>query len=118
MATSGPLERQSSGRESAVFKQTIRERTGEREEIHKKTFRKWINTKLAMAVPPLEVTDLIEEIRDGHVLLSLLEVLLGKTLKREKGRMRVHKLNNVTMALKLLEKKQSQTCWNQQLRYC
>ena len=32
------------------------------------------------AVPPLEVTDLIEEIRDGHVLLSLLEVLLGKTL--------------------------------------
>ncbi|XP_020615397.1 spectrin beta chain, erythrocytic-like [Orbicella faveolata] len=76
----------------------------EREEIHKKTFRKWINTKLAMAVPPLEVTDLIEEIRDGHVLLSLLEVLLGKTLKREKGRMRVHKLNNVTMALKLLEK--------------
>ena len=26
------------------------------------------------------MTDLIEEIRDGHVLLSLLEVLLGKTL--------------------------------------
>lgn len=34
------------------------------------------------AVPPLEVTDLIEEIRDGHVLLSLLEVLLGTTLVR------------------------------------
>ena len=32
------------------------------------------------AVPPLEVTDLIEEVRDGHVLLSLLEVLLGTTL--------------------------------------
>ena len=31
-------------------------------------------------MPPLEVTDLIEEIRDGHVLLSLLEVLLGKTV--------------------------------------
>ncbi|KAJ7388118.1 hypothetical protein OS493_039725 [Desmophyllum pertusum] len=45
----------------------------------------------------------MEEIRDGHVLLSLLEVLLGKTLRREKGRMRVHKLNNVTTALKLLE---------------
>ena len=26
------------------------------------------------------MTDLIEEIRDGHMLLSLLEVLLGKTL--------------------------------------
>ena len=32
------------------------------------------------AVPPLEITDLIEEIRDGHVLLSLLEILLGKTV--------------------------------------
>ena len=31
-------------------------------------------------MPPLEITDLIEEIRDGHVLLSLLEVLLGKTM--------------------------------------
>ena len=31
-------------------------------------------------MPPLEVTDLIEEVRDGHVFLSLLEVLLGKTL--------------------------------------
>ena len=35
---------------------------------------------LFQAVPPLEVSDLMEEIRDGHVLLSLLEVLLGKTL--------------------------------------
>lgn len=34
------------------------------------------------AVPPLEITDPIEELRDGHVLLSLLEVLLGKTLVR------------------------------------
>lgn len=34
------------------------------------------------AVPPLEVTDLIEEVRDGHVLISLLEVLLGTTLVR------------------------------------
>ena len=33
-------------------------------------------------MPPLEITDLIEELRDGHVLLSLLEVLLGKTLVR------------------------------------
>ena len=33
-------------------------------------------------MPPLEITDLIEELQDGHVLLSLLEVLLGKTLVR------------------------------------
>lgn len=31
-------------------------------------------------MPPLEVKDLIEEVRDGHVFLSLLEVLLGTTL--------------------------------------
>lgn len=32
------------------------------------------------AVPPLEIEDLIEEVRDGHMLLALLEVLLGTTL--------------------------------------
>ncbi|XP_068690393.1 utrophin-like [Montipora foliosa] len=99
------LERQSETRESAVFQRTIRERTGEREEIHKKTFRKWINAKLAKAVPPLEITDLIEEIRDGHVLISLLEVLIGHPLKREKGCTRVHKLSNVATALRELEKR-------------
>jgi len=56
-----------------------------------------------MAVPPLEVNDLIEELRDGHVLLSLLEVLLGTTLRRSDERMPVNKLNNVATVLKLLE---------------
>ena len=37
-------------------------------------------SNVVQAVPPLEVTDLIEEVRDGHVFLSLLEVLLGTTL--------------------------------------
>ncbi|XP_067048762.1 dystrophin-like isoform X1 [Acropora muricata] len=98
------LDSQSETRESAVF-QKIREKTGAREEIHKKTFRKWMNTKLAKAVPPLEIKDLIEEIRDGHVLLSLLEVLIGHPLQREKGRTRVHKLSNVATALRELEKR-------------
>lgn len=37
-------------------------------------------SNVVQAVPPLEVMDLIEEVRDGHVFLSLLEVLLGTTL--------------------------------------
>jgi len=36
--------------------------------------------------------------------LNLLECLLNCPLKKEKGNMRVHKLNNVEQAMDLLEK--------------
>jgi len=48
------------------------------------------------------VDDLFEDLRDGHNLLSLLEVLSGEHLPREKGRMRFHMLQNVQMALDFL----------------
>ncbi|XP_064628408.1 dystrophin-like isoform X4 [Lineus longissimus] len=74
----------------------------EREEIQKKTFTKWINSQLSKANQPA-IADLFYDLRDGTQLLSLLEVLCGRTLKREKGRMRLHHLNNVNRALELLE---------------
>uniref|UniRef100_A0A3Q3K2X3 Plectin n=1 Tax=Monopterus albus TaxID=43700 RepID=A0A3Q3K2X3_MONAL len=52
------------------------------------------------------VTDLYEDLRDGHNLISLLEVLSGETLPREKGRMRFHKLQNVQIALDFLKHRQ------------
>ncbi|KPP77758.1 hypothetical protein Z043_102784 [Scleropages formosus] len=52
------------------------------------------------------VSDLYEDLRDGHNLISLLEVLSGETLPREKGRMRFHKLQNVQIALDFLKHRQ------------
>ncbi|XP_064001870.1 dystonin isoform X5 [Pogoniulus pusillus] len=52
------------------------------------------------------VNDLYEDLRDGHNLISLLEVLSGDTLPREKGRMRFHRLQNVQIALDYLKKRQ------------
>ncbi|KAK0134089.1 Plectin [Merluccius polli] len=52
------------------------------------------------------VSDLYEDLRDGHNLISLLEVLSGDRLPREKGRMRFHKLQNVQIALDFLKHRQ------------
>ncbi|XP_070961124.1 plectin isoform X12 [Oncorhynchus clarkii lewisi] len=76
----------------------------ERDRVQKKTFTKWVNKHLIKS--QRQVTDLYEDLRDGHNLISLLEVLSGETLPREKGRMRFHKLQNVQMALDFLKHRQ------------
>ncbi|XP_055596147.1 dystrophin, isoforms A/C/F/G/H isoform X5 [Uranotaenia lowii] len=74
----------------------------ERQDIQKKTFTKWINGYLTKSgTPPIK--DLFEDLRDGHKLLSLLEVLTNQTYKREKGCMRVHQINNLNKALAVLQ---------------
>ncbi|EGI69707.1 Dystrophin [Acromyrmex echinatior] len=74
----------------------------EREDVQKKTFAKWINSQL-LKNHHEPINDLFIDLRDGNRLLSLLEVLTSKTYKRERGRMRVHHLNNVNKALQILE---------------
>ncbi|KAL3212838.1 hypothetical protein MRX96_007875 [Rhipicephalus microplus] len=74
----------------------------EREDVQRKTFTKWINSQLAKADQPL-VNDLFQDFRDGTRLLTLLEVLCGQQLKRERGHLRVHHINNVSRALQALE---------------
>ncbi|XP_015463351.3 plectin isoform X3 [Astyanax mexicanus] len=76
----------------------------ERDRVQKKTFTKWVNKHLIKA--QRHVSDLYEDLRDGHNLISLLEVLSGETLPREKGRMRFHKLQNVQIALDFLRHRQ------------
>ncbi|MFT7816311.1 plectin-like isoform X1, partial [Arapaima gigas] len=96
----------------------------ERDRVQKKTFTKWVNKHLIKT--QRHVTDLYEDLRDGHNLISLLEVLSGETLvsdcafhtphvsncpplppqPREKGRMRFHKLQNVQIALDFLKHRQ------------
>uniref|UniRef100_A0A8C7USD3 Dystonin n=1 Tax=Oncorhynchus mykiss TaxID=8022 RepID=A0A8C7USD3_ONCMY len=76
----------------------------ERDRVQKKTFTKWINQHLLKVRK--HVNDLYEDLRDGHNLISLLEVLTGQSLPREKGRMRFHRLQNVQIALDFLKRRQ------------
>uniref|UniRef100_A0A667GVU6 Calponin-homology (CH) domain-containing protein n=1 Tax=Lynx canadensis TaxID=61383 RepID=A0A667GVU6_LYNCA len=76
----------------------------ERDRVQKKTFTKWVNKHL-MKVRK-HINDLYEDLRDGHNLISLLEVLSGIKLPREKGRMRFHRLQNVQIALDFLKQRQ------------
>ncbi|XP_065222544.1 dystonin isoform X13 [Planococcus citri] len=96
----------------------------ERDAIQKKTFTKWVNkhlkkhwkyaqayTCLHVCSDPgcctanLHVNDLFIDLQDGLNLISLLEVLSGEQLPREKGRLRFHMLQNVQMALDFLRYK-------------
>ncbi|XP_044275369.1 microtubule-actin cross-linking factor 1 isoform X15 [Varanus komodoensis] len=80
-----------------------RRQEDERDRVQKKTFTKWVNKHL-MKVRK-HINDLYEDLRDGHNLISLLEVLSGVKLPREKGRMRFHRLQNVQIALDFLKQR-------------
>uniref|UniRef100_A0A3Q2C7M2 Calponin-homology (CH) domain-containing protein n=1 Tax=Cyprinodon variegatus TaxID=28743 RepID=A0A3Q2C7M2_CYPVA len=77
----------------------------EQEAVQKRTFTKWINSHLAKRVPSLEVKDLFDDIKDGVMLLALLEVLSGQKLPCEQGKKlkRIHWVANIGTALKFLE---------------
>ncbi|XP_050294627.1 dystonin isoform X27 [Anthonomus grandis grandis] len=72
----------------------------ERDAVQKKTFTKWVNKHLKKA--KRNIRDLFEDLRDGHNLISLLEVLTGEQLPRERGQMRFHMLHNIDTALHFL----------------
>uniref|UniRef100_A0A3Q3IQ51 Dystonin n=1 Tax=Monopterus albus TaxID=43700 RepID=A0A3Q3IQ51_MONAL len=76
----------------------------ERDRVQKKTFTKWINQHLLKVRK--HINDLYEDLRDGHNLILLLEVLSGDTLPRERGRKRFHRLQNVQIALDYLKRRQ------------
>ena len=54
------------------------------------------------ANPPVEVSDLLKEIKDGQILLTLVEVLLGIEVSREKKNNRISYIKNVQEAMRLL----------------
>ncbi|TMS17935.1 Dystonin, partial [Larimichthys crocea] len=100
-----PGQRLSEEQDYVQAYENVREKyKDERDRVQKKTFTKWVNKHLMKA--QRHITDLYEDLRDGHNLISLLEVLSGETLPREKGRMRFHKLQNVQIALDFLKHRQ------------
>ncbi|XP_055496217.1 calmin-like [Leucoraja erinacea] len=77
----------------------------ERVRTQKRTFTRWINFHLDRCKPPLEVKDLFNDMQDGKVLMSLLEVLSGQPLMQhyKQSTHRIFRLNNIARALKFLE---------------
>ena len=50
----------------------------------------------------MKVSDLINESKDGHILLTLVEVLLGIKVSREKKTSRISYIKNVQEAMRHL----------------
>jgi hypothetical protein len=77
----------------------------ERELVQKKTFTKWVNSHLIRSgYGNSRVQDLYIDLRDGRVLLRLLEILSSERLPRPtRGKMRIHCLENVDKALLFLQ---------------
>nr|XP_024217729.1 microtubule-actin cross-linking factor 1 isoform X6 [Halyomorpha halys] len=98
------LERQADGTiDKQAYEENLSKFKDERDAIQKKTFTKWVNKHLKKA--HRHVNDLFTDLQDGHNLISLLEVLSGEQLPREKGRMRFHMLQNVELVLNFLRYK-------------
>ncbi|KAL0280603.1 UNVERIFIED_CONTAM: hypothetical protein PYX00_001846 [Menopon gallinae] len=87
---------------SRLFERSrIKALADERESVQKKTFQKWVNSHLVRV--SCRIGDLYVDLRDGKMLLKLLEVLSGERLPRPtKGKMRIHCLENVDKALQFL----------------
>lgn len=87
---------------SKLFERSrIKALADEREAVQKKTFTKWVNSHLARV--GCRIGDLYLDLRDGKMLIKLLEVLSGERLPRPtKGKMRIHCLENVDKALTFL----------------
>uniref|UniRef100_A0A8C4WY38 Calponin-homology (CH) domain-containing protein n=1 Tax=Eptatretus burgeri TaxID=7764 RepID=A0A8C4WY38_EPTBU len=74
----------------------------EREAVQSKTFTKWVNSHLSRV--SCRINDLYGDLRDGRMLLRLLEILSGEHLpKPTRGKMRIHCLENVDKALQFLK---------------
>lgn len=69
------------------------------------TFTAWCNSHLRKV--GLKITELDQDLRDGLTLLRLLEIISGEKVPpaEKRGKMRVHKINNVNKALGFIGEK-------------
>ena len=88
---------------AVTLEQSRIELAGEYERVQKKAFTNWVNSILRQGGQ--KISDLYEDLKDGQKLILLLELLTGQKLRREKGKMRVHMLQNIQTALDFLQSK-------------
>ncbi|XP_019863528.1 PREDICTED: dystrophin-like, partial [Amphimedon queenslandica] len=68
-------------------------------------YTKWINAHFKAAGEE-ELTDLFNDLRDGSKLMTLIEILTGTKLVREKGKTRNHHMINITTVIDFLQSKE------------
>ncbi|KAG8126135.1 hypothetical protein E2320_021291, partial [Naja naja] len=74
--------------------------------MQKKTFTNWLNNVFYKQNANIKILDLYTELKDGIYLLHLLELLSSEQLPRpNKGKMRVHFLENNSKAIQFLKSK-------------
>ncbi|XP_074043871.1 utrophin-like isoform X2 [Macrotis lagotis] len=83
------------------FSDIIKSRSDEHNDVQKKTFTKWINSRFSKSGKS-PIKDMFTDLKDGRKLLDLLEGLTGTSLPKERGSTRVHALNNVNRVLQVL----------------
>ncbi|XP_013926348.1 PREDICTED: spectrin beta chain, non-erythrocytic 5-like [Thamnophis sirtalis] len=75
--------------------------------MQKKTFTTWLNNVFYEHSANIRILDIYTELKDGIYLLHLLELLSSEQLPRpNKGKMRVHFLENNSKAIQFLKSKQ------------
>jgi len=74
----------------------------ERQQI--KAFTAWVNMHLRKREPPVKITDLSTDLSDGRHLLALMEEVGDCQLaKPGRGKMRIHKIQNINAALEYIK---------------
>ncbi|XP_075281439.1 spectrin beta chain, non-erythrocytic 5 isoform X3 [Opisthocomus hoazin] len=90
-------------------KEHIKKLQEQRMSMQKKTFTNWMNNVFFRNNVKVEIEDIYTDLKDGISLMLLLELLSGETLPRpNRGKMRVHFLENNSKAITFLKSKQVQ----------
>ncbi|NXV99218.1 SPTN5 protein, partial [Fregetta grallaria] len=90
-------------------KDHIKKLQEQRMSMQKKTFTNWMNNVFFRNNVKVEIEDIYTDLKDGIFLMQLLELLSGEALPRpNRGKMRVHFLENNSKAITFLKSKQVQ----------
>ncbi|XP_068802064.1 spectrin beta chain, non-erythrocytic 5 isoform X5 [Struthio camelus] len=90
-------------------KDHIKKLQEQRMSMQKKTFTNWMNNVFFRNNVRVVIEDIYTELKDGIYLMQLLELLSGESLPRpNRGKMRVHFLENNSKAITFLKSKQVQ----------
>ena len=73
--------------------------------LQKATFANWVNERLKSDGKTIKVTDLVDDLQDGIILIRLVETLTGKKIKghNKEPTLTAHRLDNLELAFKLMQ---------------